>query len=154
VLMQHQKDMTGEHMKMNCIDNILAKAKSKKYQEVINEYSSLSESDQLNEDVLIAYGDSLYELEYDIDALKVYLKLAVKYPHGRAVNFSLFGAALALRNLDLQEQAYTLLKLIDKKHSGLTEKLANIKEILEQKNIAKLILENFLNDKGVKYLDS
>lgn len=65
-------------MSNNNIDTLLAKASANRHEEVVKSYSKLDDAEQLNKHVMMAYGDSLYELNNDLSALKIYLELFIK----------------------------------------------------------------------------
>lgn len=119
---------------------ILKKSRDGKYEEVVDGFLALSEQDRFNEVAMMAYADSLYELGKDVDSLDSYLKYISHYPNGRAVDVALFGAAMTLKNLDLQEEAFHVLQHISPEHNGLNEEIEHSNKILSEQAKAKNIL--------------
>ena len=113
------------------------------HEEVVKEYSKLSDHEQLDKYTLMAYCDSLYELGDDLSALENYLRFVKFYPSEKATNFPLFGAAMSLKNLDMQCEAKYLLKKISAQHNGLDKELLHSKEALQRQRTAREILEKF-----------
>lgn len=122
------------------VRSVLKKCRDGKYEEVVNGFLALSEQDKFNEVAMMAYADSLYELGKDVDSLDSYLKYISHYPNGRALDVALFGAAMTLKNLDLQEEAFHVLKHISPDHNGLNEEIEHSNKVLSEQEKAKSIL--------------
>lgn len=135
--------MTGDYMNDEDILILLDNVKAKKYEEFVESYSLLNESDKQDPDLMMAYGDSLYELGRDAEAIDAYLKYAQSYPKRRGVDFALFGAAMALKNIGLEVEALYLLKLIKPDHDNLSNEILDSKKNIDIQNQCIDILRMF-----------
>jgi TolA-binding protein len=93
--------------------------------------------------VMLAYADSLYELGNDVASLDAYLAFVMKHPKSKADDVALLGAAMALKNLDLQEEAMHFLQLINPEHQGLDQEIEHSHKILSEQAKARAILGRF-----------
>ena len=125
------------------IKKLLAYRNCEQYTHVIEAYKKLNHKDQNNKFFLMAYGDSSYEQGDDLEALRAYLAFATQHPKNEGRNYALFGAAVALKNLQLQAEAKSVLDLIDKSHLELKEEMVHSVEILHKQTMAKEILYGF-----------
>jgi len=123
------------------IESFLKKARENRHDDAVKYFLTLDESDKLNHLVMMAYADSLYELGKDVISLDAYTKCAFQHPDKETVNFALFGAALALKNLDLQDDAFQVLKMIDPGHEGLAKEIEHSLKILNEQKKAKESVE-------------
>ena len=123
------------------ISLILKLEREDAHREVVKNFMMLDEQDRLNEMVMMAYADALYELEDDLAALDAYLRLVMQHAKGRTVDVALFGAAMALKNLDLQEEAFELMQLISPQHQGLDREVEHSHKILGKQAKAKDMLD-------------
>lgn len=134
--------MTGDDMTKE-VEELLACRRRKEYSDVIEKYRKLDKREQNDKFVLMSYGDSSYEEGDDLESLRAYLTLATKYPKSRARNFALIGAAVALKNLQLQVEAKKILGFVATSHPGLKDEVEHSIEILERQSKAKEILSKF-----------
>ena len=111
------------------INSLLKNAREAKHNKVIKLFFMLDEVDRLDEAVMMAYADSLYELGNDVAALGTYLTFCMQNPESKAVDTALLGAAMALKNLDLQEEGFFLLKSITPTHQGVDKEIAHSCEL-------------------------
>ncbi len=132
-------------MSDNIIDIFFEKGNEQKYSEAVEYFDRLNEAEKANETVMLAYADYLYELGNDLSALSSYLHLVEQHPNGKTVNVALFGAAMTLKNMDLQDEALRVLLLIDSCHEGLEKELAHSSLILDKQTKAKDVLRKYEN---------
>lgn len=123
------------------ISILLKEGSENKHQEVVERYLMLDEEDKLNEMAMMAYADSLYELGNDLASLEAYLNVVSLHVGGKVVDVALFGAAMTLKNLDLQEEAFHVLKLISPNYDGLDKELEHSFKLLSEQAKARIILE-------------
>jgi len=102
-----------------------------RHDEVLKCYDTLDEEDKLYELVMITYADALYEQGNDLSALGAYLAVIEQHPKGKHVDFARFGAAMALKNIDLQDAALKMLLSIHADHIGLNAELDHSYHALE-----------------------
>ena len=113
------------------------------YHGALHKIEQLTENDQNHGRMIIAKADAYYELKNDIEALSWYLKYYQIYPNGGGVGFALFSAAMCLKNLDLQPEAYSLLQLAPQDHFGLQKEIEDSKESLAKQKQARDLLVIF-----------
>ncbi|MCP3673835.1 MAG: hypothetical protein GY829_05115 [Gammaproteobacteria bacterium] len=121
---------------------LLAKARNGKHKEVVEDYTNLSQAEKLDRLTMYAYADALYELGRDIESLKSYVEFANHYPNEKATNYALFGAAVSLKNLDLQKEALEVLRLIKSEHEGLKEEIEDCNKKIRLQFQAKTIFKS------------
>lgn len=122
---------------------ILENGKNNKHDEVVKCFKMLDEQDKLNEMVMMAYADSLYELGDDVASLDAYLNFVMQHAESKAVDVALFGAAVALKNLDLQDEAANILTLIHPEHNGLDEEIEHSRRLLSEQTKARAMLGKY-----------
>ncbi len=132
------------------INLILKLGRENAHREVVKHFKMLGERDKLDELAMMAYADALYELGNDLAALAAYLELALQHAKSRVIDVALYGAAMALKNLDLQDEAFGLMQLISPQHEGLDHEIEHSHEILSNQAKAKAILKGFKESKMLK----
>lgn len=115
-----------------------------RYEEALSAFEGLSVNWKKKGRLIIARGDCFYELGKDVEALECYLWYVKVFPQGFARNFALFGAAVCLKNLDLQEEALKLLERIDEGHEGKQRELAHSRDILARQKGARKLVDDYL----------
>ena len=110
------------------------------YTEALRAIDALPERIKGSGRMLIAKADCFYEMAEDLSALEYYVKYLTRFPDGRGKNFALVGAAMVLKNLNLQSEAKAVLELVDDTHLGKEKELLHSAEILEQQRKAKELL--------------
>lgn len=143
---QHLQGKTGNSMNDEDIRVLLEIVRSRKHAEFVENYLVLSKFDQLDSDLMMAYADSLYELGQDVEAIDAYLRFAQSYPKGRGLDFALFGAAMAFKNIGLEVEALYLLKLIKPDHVNLNNEIIDSKKKIDIQNQGIELLKRF-NDR-------
>jgi hypothetical protein len=123
--------------------SILETLDANDYYEVLHKIDQLSEDDQNHGRMIIAKADAHYELKNDIEALSWYLKYYQMYPNGGGVGFAFFGAAVCLKNLELQQEAYSVLQLAPQDHLGLQKEIEDSKARLAKQKQARDLLVVF-----------
>lgn len=125
------------------INSLLKNARENRHEEVVHGFMCLDEKDKRNEMVMMAYADSLYELGNDVMSLDAYLKLVAEHAKSKYVGTALFGAAMALKNLDLHEEALEMLSLINPDHHGLDKEIEHSVKVLNEQTKARSILNEW-----------
>lgn len=137
------QEIIGDYMNDEDIFILLDKVNAKKYEDFIESYLLLNESNKQDRDLMMAYGDSLYELGRDAEAIDAYLRYAQNFPERRGVDFALFGAAMALKNIGLEVEALYLLQLIRQDHANLSDEILDSKKKIDVQNQCRDILLKF-----------
>ncbi|EGW21448.1 hypothetical protein Mettu_0208 [Methylobacter tundripaludum SV96] len=137
------QEKTGDSMNDEDIRILLENVNAKKHAEFIESYLVLNESDKQDPDLMMAYADSLYELGRDAEAIDAYLRYAQSYPKRRGVNFALFGAAMAFKNIGLEVEALYLLKLVNPNHTNLNNEILDSKQKIDIQNQGIDLLRQF-----------
>lgn len=124
-------------------EEFLALAREDRHSDVLKAFGRLAPSDRDKPVVMMAYGDSLYEMGEDVRAIEVYLTFANRFPRTRAAGFALYGAAMAMKNLGLMHEALRLLESIECKenHPELEGHLASAEDRLEKQSSARDLFE-------------
>lgn len=137
------QEKTGDSMNDEGIRILLENVKANKYAEFVENYLVLSESDKQDSDLMMAYADSLYELGRDAEAIDVYLRYALNFSKRRGVDFALFGAAMALKNIGLEVEALYLLTLLKPDHTNLSNEILDSKQKINIQNQSIELLRKF-----------
>jgi len=137
------QEKTGDSMNDEEIQMLLENVEANKYAEFIESYLVLSESDKQDPDLMMAYADSLYELGRDAEAIDTYLRYVQSHPKRRGVDFALFGAAMAFKNIGLEAEALYLLKLIKLDLTNLSNEILDSKQKIDIQNQGIDILRRF-----------
>lgn len=124
------------------IKALLLKSRDSKHGEVIEDYLCLSKSEKSDRLTMYAYAEALYELGRDVESLKAYIDFVNEHPNEKATNYALFGAAMSLKNLDLESEALEILYLIKPSHEGLEKEIEESNEKIKLQFQAKAILKN------------
>lgn len=114
-----------------------------RHEEVLKCHEQLNDLEKLDRLVMITYADALYELGDDLAALGAYLNMIEKHPNYKRLGFARFGAAMALKNINLEDQAFEMLLSINADHVGLNEELEASRRILETQSKAKEMLKQY-----------
>ena len=122
---------------LECIDSGI-------YQESLEAIDALPERERDNGRMIIAKGDCLYELADDLSAMREYIRYIEVCPGGIGWNTALMGIAMSLKNLDLQNEARTVLEKIEPDHYGRKEELAHSNEMLARQRDAVAIVASLL----------
>jgi len=125
------------------ISILLDSVKEKNHAAFVENYTILNESYKKDPDLMMAYADSLYELGRDVEAIDAYLRYAQSYPKRRGVNFALFGAAMAFKNIGLEVEALYLLNLVNPEHTNLSNEILDSKQKIDIQNEGMDVLKRF-----------
>jgi len=138
-------------------DDLDASKRKRRRKEVISLYEKgnflearskiflLPQKEQNHGSMIMANADCLYEEGDDLNALREYLRYLELFPKGKAKNYVLFGIAMILKNLDLQKEAFNILKLVDHDHCGLGKEKEESLAILEKQKEATIILSSLIS---------
>jgi len=85
-------------------------------------------------------------LKKDLDALSEYVEYCRNYPSGRGLGFALFGAAMCLKNLELQDEAFLILQMVPADHFGLLAEIEDSKARLKKQSDARDLLKSWKID--------
>jgi hypothetical protein len=118
---------------------ILGLIDSERYEDALTLINNLPPDLQKSGRMIMAKGDAFYELGNDLDALLSYSDYINLYPDEHGIGFALFGAAMCMKNMDLQAEAQMILLRIDPAHEGVENELAHSAEIIEKQRNAKSI---------------
>jgi hypothetical protein len=125
---------------------VLQKIENKQYHLALEAIRELTPNERKHGRILIAKADAEYELGRDIDALRSYSKYLEVYPDGGGRDFALFGIAMSLKNLDLQQEAGPVLSLVSPSHVGLQKELDHSRNVLARQEEARGIVQVILED--------
>jgi hypothetical protein len=137
------REVIGREVKKTTKKFLLKIAVAGRDAEFINGYETLNESDRLDRDLMMAYGDALYELERDAECIRVYLDFALVHPNERGKDFALYGAAMAFKNIGLYAEALFLLILVKPDHGERNEEISHSERKIEVQRQAVDSLSNF-----------
>jgi hypothetical protein len=120
------------------------------YGEALQLLDLLSAEERRHPRLLFVLADSLYEIGDDLGALEVYVQYLVRFPKGRRKNFALMGIAVILKNLELENEALGVLRLVDPEHEGLEKELEDSRNTLALQMRAREILGPMCGALGVR----
>jgi hypothetical protein len=123
---------------------VLKLVENKQYDLALTTIRELAPDQRNHGRILIAKADAEYELGRDVEALRSYSKYLEVYPDGGGSDFALFGIAMALKNLDLQQDAVRILSLVSPSHVGLQKELDHSRDILARQEDAREIVRVIL----------
>ena len=98
---------------------ILELIDSERYEDALALINNLPTDLQKSGRMIMAKGDACYELGNDLDALLSYSDYINLHSNERGIGFALFGAAMCMKNMDLQAEAQMILLRIDPAHVGV-----------------------------------
>jgi len=111
-----------------------------KHADAIQAIEELDWEDQLHERIMIAKADAYYELANDIEALNAYSACVNRHPKGCGIGFVLFGIAMCLKNLHLDEEALAVLKNTPDGHENRGKEMEESLDVVFKKIRAREIL--------------